>query len=33
MKKMGWGNYQEWDANVLNKQFDDWLSISKNVID
>jgi glycosyltransferase involved in cell wall biosynthesis len=33
MKRMGWGNYQEWTADVLNKQFDDWLSISKNIID
>lgn len=33
MKRKGWGNYQEWTADVLNKQFDDWLAISKNVID
>lgn len=33
MKRMGWGNYQEWTADVLNKQFDDWLAISKNIID
>ena len=33
MKKMGWGDYQEWTADVINKQFDDWLSISKNIID
>jgi glycosyltransferase involved in cell wall biosynthesis len=33
MKRRGWGNYQEWTADVLNKQFDDWLAISKNVID
>lgn len=33
MKRMGWGNYQEWTSDVLNKQFDDWLSISKNIID
>lgn len=33
MKKKGWGNYQEWTADVLNKQFDDWLAISENIID
>lgn len=33
MKRKGWGNYQQWTADVLNKQFDDWLAISENVID
>ena len=33
MIRMGWGNYQEWDANVINSQFDSWLSISTNIID
>ena len=33
MKKNSWGNYQEWDANVINSQFDCWLSISYNIID
>ena len=33
MIRMGWGNYQEWDANVINSQFDSWLSISNNIID
>jgi glycosyltransferase involved in cell wall biosynthesis len=33
MKRNGWGNYQMWDANVINSQFDSWLSISKNIID
>ena len=33
MKRNGWGNYQQWDANVINSQFDNWLSISKNIID
>ena len=28
-----WGNYQEWGPDELNKQFDDWLVISENVID
>jgi hypothetical protein len=30
---MGWGNYQQWDADVINSQFDSWLSISTNIID
>jgi hypothetical protein len=33
MKRNGWGNYQEWDAKVINSQFDSWLSISNNIID
>ena len=33
MKKKGWGNYQEWGPNVINSQFDCWLSISYNIID
>lgn len=33
MKKNGWGNYQQWDANVINSQFNEWLLISKNIID
>ena len=33
MIRNGWGNYQEWDANVINSQFDSWLSISNNIID
>ncbi len=33
MKAMGWGNYQQWTPSVLNKQFDDWLKISTNIID
>ena len=33
MKRMGWGNYQEWGADVINSQFDSWLSISTNIID
>jgi glycosyltransferase involved in cell wall biosynthesis len=33
MKLMGWGNYQQWTADVLNKQFDDWFLISENIID
>lgn len=33
MKRKGWGNYQEWDANVINSQFNSWLAISKNIID
>jgi glycosyltransferase involved in cell wall biosynthesis len=33
MKRKGWGNYQHWDANVINSQFDSWLSNSKNIID
>ena len=28
-----WGNYQEWGPNVINSQFDCWLSISYNIID
>jgi glycosyltransferase involved in cell wall biosynthesis len=30
---MGWGNYQKWGADVINSQFDSWLSISTNIID
>lgn len=33
MIRMGWGNYQQWDADVINSQFDSWLSISTNIID
>ena len=33
MKRNGWGNYQEWDAKVINSQFDSWLLISNNIID
>ena len=34
MIAMGWCLcYQEWTPDVLNKQFDDWLAISKNIID
>jgi glycosyltransferase involved in cell wall biosynthesis len=33
MKRKGWGNYQEWTEDVINKQFDNWLTISKNIID
>ena len=33
MIEMGWGNYQQWDADVINSQFDSWLSISTNIID
>lgn len=33
MKKNGWGNYQEWGPDVINTQFNSWLSISKNIID
>jgi len=33
MKQRGWGNYQQWTPDVLNKQFDDWMAISSNVID
>lgn len=33
MIQNGWGNYQEWDADVINSQFDSWLSISTNIID
>ena len=29
----GWGNYQQWGADVINSQFDSWLSISTNIID
>ena len=33
MIRMGWGNYQQWDADIINSQFDSWLSISTNIID
>jgi glycosyltransferase involved in cell wall biosynthesis len=33
MIRNGWGNYQQWGADVINSQFDSWLSISKNIID
>jgi glycosyltransferase involved in cell wall biosynthesis len=33
MKRNGWGNYQHWDANVINSQFDSWLIKSENIID
>lgn len=33
MKAKGWGNYQQWDSEILNQQFNDWLLISKNIID
>jgi len=33
MIRMGWGNYQQWGADVINSQFDSWLSISTNIID
>jgi len=32
-KQNGLGNYQEWGAEEINKQFDSWLPICKNVID
>ena len=33
MIRKKWGNYQEWGPNVINSQFDCWLSISYNIID
>ena len=33
MKRNGWGNYQQWNADVINSQFNSWLAISKNIID
>jgi glycosyltransferase involved in cell wall biosynthesis len=33
MKRNGWGNYQQWDANVINSQFNSWLLMSNNIID
>lgn len=30
---MGWNDYQKWGPDVLNSQFDSWLSISENIID
>lgn len=32
MKANGWGNYQEWTPDVLNKQFDDWMLKCTEVI-
>lgn len=33
MKRKGWGNYQFWTPEILNFQFDKWLSVSDNIID
>lgn len=33
MINAGWGNYQQWDAAVLNNQFDTWLPMCSNIID
>jgi len=32
MKSNGWGNYQQWTADVLNKQFDEWLVNCSEII-
>lgn len=33
MIRNGWGNYQEWGADEINRQYDAWLPICTNVID
>lgn len=33
MKANGWGNYQEWTPDVLNGQFNDWMTKCSNIID
>lgn len=33
MIRNGWGNYQQWNADVINSQFNAWLAISENIID